>query len=213
MTCLLLVLSMVILGQGAVLVDRVAVVVGKRIIKASDIDRDVRLTSFVNQQQIDVTPAARRKAAARLVDQEIIREELSAQGYSRASDANADGLLSDITKQRFRGSDAQLRAALFRYGLTKDQLHEQLLWQLTVLRFIDQRFRPGTVVTDDEIKIYYDQHLADLKRQHPNANTLGALSGNIKTALEGELVDKEFDQWLDEARKRNRIDYKEAAFQ
>jgi peptidyl-prolyl cis-trans isomerase SurA len=213
MTCFLLVLSIVIVGQGAVLVDRVAVVVGKRIIKASDIDRDMRLTSFVNQQKPDFSPAARRKAAARLVDQEIIREELSAQGYSRASDADADRLLSDIAKQGFRASDAQLRAALVRYGLTKEQLHEQLLWQLTVLRFIDQRFRLGVLVTDDEIKIYYDQHLADLKRQYPSENSLGALSEKIKTALEGELVDKEFDQWLDEARKRKRIEYKEASLQ
>jgi peptidyl-prolyl cis-trans isomerase SurA len=210
---ILLLASVVIAGQGAVFVDRVAVIVGKRVIKSSDIDRDLRLTSFINRQEIDSSAAARRKAAARLVDQQIIREELSAQGYSRASDADADELMKDITKQRFKGSDAQLRVTLARYGVTKDQLHEQLLWQLTVLRFIDQRFRPGVLVTDEEVRSYYDQHLADLKRESPNANSFEAISGKIKASLEGERVDKEFEAWLDEARKRNRIDYKEAAFQ
>ena len=33
----------------------------------------------------------------------------------------------------------QLRAALAKYGLTEELLREQLVWQLTVLRFIDQR--------------------------------------------------------------------------
>jgi hypothetical protein len=200
-------------GNAAVLVDRVAVVVGKRVIKASDIDRDLRLTAFLNRQQMDLSAAARRKAADRLVDQEIIREELSAQGYSRAGDRDADELMKQISTQRFQGSDAQLKAALARYGITKEQLHEQLLWQLTVLSFIDQRFRPGVLITDEEVQAYYDQHLADLKREYPSGYTPQATSGKIKSSLEGERINTEFETWLAEAHKRHRIDYKESAFQ
>ena len=213
MKCLLALLMVGAAAESAVLVDRVAVVVGNHVIKASDIDRDLRVTAFINRQQMDLSAAARKKAAGRLVDQQIIREELSAQGYSRASDQDADALMKQIVTQRFQGSGAQLTATLNRYGVTKDQLHEQLLWQLTVLRFIDQRFRPGVLVTDEEVKAYYDQHLADLKREYPNGNSFEGLSGKIKETLEGERIDTEFESWLDEARKRHRIDYKEAAFQ
>ena len=45
-----------------------------------------------------------------------------------------------------------------RYGLTEPKLREQLLWQLTVLQFIDERFRGGVVVTDDDVRDYYDEH-------------------------------------------------------
>jgi hypothetical protein len=212
MVQLLALLIAAIVAGAPVLVDRIAVIVGKQVIKTSDVDRDVRVTCFINRQQIDLSAAARRKAAERLVDQLIIRQEVSEQGYSRASDADASELLNEITRERFQGSDALLKAALLRYGLTKEILDEQLLWQLTVLRYIDQRFRPGVMVTDEEIQAYYNAHLSEFKREYPKDFSLQTLSPKIKTSVEGERVDKEFDAWLDEARKRNRIEYKEAAF-
>ena len=39
-----------------------------------------------------------------------------------------------------------MRQDLNQYGVTEDELHDALLWQLTVLRFIDERFRPGVMV-------------------------------------------------------------------
>ncbi len=200
-------------GQSAVLIDRIAVIVGTHVVKASDVDRDLRVTSFVNRQQMDFSPTAKRKAADRLVDQQIIRLELTAQGYARATDSNADSLLKQIARDRFQGSEATLKANLLRYGLSEDQLREQLLWQLTVLSFIDQRFRPAVLVTDDDVRAYYDQHLGDLKRDNPRDNSFAAMSPKIRQSLEGQQIDKEFEAWLDQARKRNRIEYREAAFQ
>jgi hypothetical protein len=106
-----------------------------------------------------------------------------------------------------------LRAALNAYGITEDQLRAHLLWQLTVIRFIDQRFRPGVLVSDEEVRAYYDQHLADLKRQYPGNNSFEALAPKIRASLEGERINKSFAEWLDQARKRTRIEYREAAFQ
>lgn len=201
------------LASGAILVDRIAVIVGQQVIKASDVDRDLRVTAFLNRQPLDSSPAARRKAAERLVDQEIIRRDVATQGYSRPSDSDAEAMIARITRDRFHGSEAQLKAALSRYGLTRDLLREQLLWQLTVLRFIDQRFRPGVLVTDEEVQAYYNEHLGDLKREYPNDFRFATLSPKIRTSLEGQRIDQEFEAWLEQARTRNRIEYKEAAFQ
>jgi hypothetical protein len=199
--------------NGAVLIDRIAVIVGKQAIKSSDVDRDLRVTAFINSQPLDLGAAARRKAADRLVDQQIVRTEISVQGYSRPTDADAEQLLQQITNDRFHGSATQLQSALVRYGLSRALLREQLLWQLTVLRFIDQRFRPGILVTDEEVRAYYDQHLADLRREYAKDFTFETLSQKIRASLEGERIDQEFETWLDQARKRNRIEYKDAAFQ
>jgi hypothetical protein len=199
--------------SGSVVVDRIAVIVGKQVIKSSDVDRDLRVTAFINRQPLNLSAAARRTAAERLIDQQIIHQELSAQGYSRPSEGDANQMLQQITKERFQGSTPLLQSALVRYGLSKDILRERLLWQLTVLRFIDQRFRPGILVTDEDVRAYYDQHLADLKREYPKDSSFQALSTKIRNSLEGQRIDQEFEAWLDEARKRNRIEYKEAAFQ
>jgi hypothetical protein len=40
-----------------------------------------------------------------------------------------------------------------------------------------------------------------------------ALEPKIRASLEGEQLNKNFDEWVAEARKRDRIVYREAAFQ
>jgi peptidyl-prolyl cis-trans isomerase SurA len=193
-------------------IDRIAVVVDRHAIKLSDIDRDLRVTEFLNRQPLDLGPQARRKAAERLIDQFVIEKAISTNGFPGPSEKDADALMKDLRRDRFGGSDERLRRALSSYGLTEDQLLEQLLWQLQVLRFIDQRFRPGVQVTDEEVRKYYDQHRSELERANPEAG-FDALAPKIRATLEGEQVNQNFFQWLDQARKRARIEFEEEAFQ
>ena len=194
-------------GASAVVIDRIAVVVGKLAIKTSDIDRDLRLTAFLNRAPLVESADAKKKAADRLVDQQIIRQQIATGDYPRAADSDAAALLQQLRTDRFGGSDTRLRAELSRYGLTEAQLQEHLLWQLTVLRFIDERFRPGVQVSDDEVRKYYDQHLADLKRQYPKDFTFPALEPAIRQSLEGEQTNKQFEEWLDTAHQNIWIEY------
>jgi len=97
---------------GAVVLDRVAVVVGKRAIKLSDIERDIRVTAFLNHATLETSAAARCKSAERLVDQTVIRDEIATGDYERATDADAVGLLNNLRRDRFGGSDARLREEL-----------------------------------------------------------------------------------------------------
>jgi len=142
----------------------------------------------------------------------VIREAILTNGLPGPSEKDADVLLNDLRRDRFGGSDARLREDLLRYGLTEDQLLAQLLWQLQVLRFIDQRFRPGVQVTDREIQDYYAQHRAELERQNPGAG-FEKLTPKIRATLEGEQINGNFFEWLDRARKRQRIEFKQEAFQ
>jgi hypothetical protein len=196
-----------------VVLDRMAVIVGKHVIKASDIDLDLRVTAFLNRQPFSVDGQAKRQSAERLIDQEIIRREIVAGNYRRPPDSNAAALMNNLRRDRFGGSDVSMRAALQRYGITEDQLLAQLLWQLTVLRFVDQRFRPAVIVSDDEVRAYYDQHLAELRREYPQAKSFEDLEPKIRSLLEGQRINENFTQWLEEARKRDRIEYRQEAFQ
>ena len=92
-----------------------------------------------------------------------------------------------------------------------DQLREQFVWQLTVLSFIEQRFRASTLVTDEDLRSYYDQHLVDLRRQNPQTASYEAFEPQIRKLLEGERVNQSFNQWLSQARNRYRIEYKQEA--
>ena len=209
----ILLLSLASALSGATVVDRMAVVVGQHVIKSSDIFRDLGATEFLNREQPNFSADARHKAADRLIEQSIIRDEIANGGYKWASSADADALLNKIRQERFGGSDDRLRAELSRYGLTEEELREQLLWQLTVLRFIDQRFRAGVLVTDEEVRTYYDLHLADLKRQYPQDSSYKALEPKIRASLEGERINQNFVESIEGARKRVHVRYLQGAFE
>jgi len=195
----------------AVVLDRIAVIVGKRVIKTSNIDVDLRLTAFLNREPARTDSDNKHRSAERLIDQEIIRQEIINGGFRRPAESQSAALEAQLTRDRFGGSDARLRVELTRYGLSESDLREQLLWQLTVLSFIEQRFQGGAAVADEDVRSYYDQHLAELRRQNPQASSYEALQPQIRKLLEGERVNQNFNQWLSQARNRYRIEYKQEA--
>ena len=79
----LLYLLIGVLPASAVIVDRIAIVVNDRVIKDSDISRDIRIIDFLNGDQLDFSEAARKKSAQRLIDQQLIRREVQVGGYPR----------------------------------------------------------------------------------------------------------------------------------
>ena len=120
--------------------DRVAVAVGNHAISSSDIERDIRLTAFMNGSKLDFSLAEKRKAADRLIDQWMIREEMAKRNYAAVSATNIDAVFNKIKAARFR-SAAEYQEALGNYGITESELKAQVAWQATVLRFIAERFQ------------------------------------------------------------------------
>jgi peptidyl-prolyl cis-trans isomerase SurA len=206
------ILAVSTLLSGAVVLDRIAVIAGSHVIKTSDIDRDIRLTDFLNGTPLNFASEAKRASAERLITQQIIRDEIASGGYRRPPASEAAQLEEDLRRDRFGSSEQRLNEALQRYGLTEAQLREQLLWQVTVLRFIDQRFRGGVVVTDEEARDFYDEHYVELRKQYPKDNSLEALEPKIRTMLEGQRINEAFNQWLDQARQGERVVFKPGAF-
>ena len=204
--------SVLLAFASAEILDRIAVTVGKHAIKSSDIERDLLVTEFLNREPLNLSSNARRASAERLIDQALISDEIADGGYARPADSDSHALVNRIRQERFGGSAARLSESLAAYGLTEDQLRQQLLWQLEVLRFIDQRFRSSVLVTDEDVRSYYEQHHAGLARQNPNSVTLEALTAKIRQSLEGERINQNFAQWLDEARQRYQIQYHQEAF-
>jgi len=190
----------------AAIIDRVAIVVSNYPILDSAIDREIRVTSFLNHTSPDFSPASRKRAASRLIDQELIRTEIQTGEYPVAPESEAAQLLAQIRKDRSE-STGEYRQALARARITEEQLKDRLLWQMTVLRFIDARFRPGVTVSDEQIAEYYNAHLA----QFPG--TLEQASSKISDVLTGEQVNTGLDEWLNQKRQQTRIEYLEKALQ
>ena len=174
-------------GSAAV-VDRVAIVIGKQVVTESEVLDDLRLTEFIDNEPLDLAPAARRAAAEHLVDQELIRRELEMSGYPKDSASEADALLRKFRQSRFHAL-AEYRAAMRKYGIAEDQLKQRLLWQLSAIRFTDLRF--GS--------------------QPPAAGSQSA--GGTDADASGSSVDRQMDAWLKQARADTKITLKPEAFQ
>jgi hypothetical protein len=192
----------------AEIVDRVSVVVGTRVIKQSDIDRDIRVVSFLNQTAPDFSARSRKQAASRLIDQLLIRQDIQSTGAAPAALGGMEQLLMQIKKDRF-ANDAQYREALKRYGLSDEDLRSALLWQLTVLRFIDQRFGSAKAVSEQEIEQYFNSHRAELTKSHPAARSATDIRPEIEAEISGERANQQFEAWIDQTRKDAPIEYRE----
>ncbi len=193
----------------AVIIDQIAIVIGNSIIKDSDISRDLRVTEFLNNAPLNLSLAARKKAASRLIDQVFIRREIQIGDYPEASWKQANEELDKLRQQRFK-TDGAFNQALHRYGLAPIDLRTQFQWQLTILSFIDIRFKPAVMVTDEEIDKYYNQHRPELERAYPGKASLDDLRQEIRNRITEQKVNRQFFSWLDAQRKDNKIQYLEA---
>ena len=188
-----------------VIIDRIAIVIGNSIIKNSDIERDIRVTDFLNGQPLNLTSSARKSSANRLIDQVFIRQEIRLGDYPRATMEEAEAELAQLEQQRFRTA-ATIQESLKRYGLTESELRQEFQWHLTVLRFIDARFRPAVLITDEDVQKYLREHPAAVRHDNPNAS-IDDQSKDIRNTLTGEQINKLFFSWLDEQRKDAKITY------
>ena len=67
------------------IIDRIAVIVGSSIVKDSDIERDLRVTYFLDGAPLDLGTESRKKATKRLIDQIFIRREIRLGDYPAAT--------------------------------------------------------------------------------------------------------------------------------
>ena len=101
------------------------------------------------------------------------------------------------------------------YGITDQDVKDVLLWQRTLLLFIEVRFRSGVQVTGQEIRDYFDKVVQPAaEAAHPGQPiALEDYRDRIEHTIAGQRDDLQMDTWLKEARSRTEIVYHEEAFQ
>jgi hypothetical protein len=194
----------------AVVVDRIAVTVGNQVITETEILRDIALSAFLNGEKPSFTPESKREAAEREVEQKLIRREMELGHYPDATDDQAAGLLDSTAKNV--GGEEELEHQLAAAGLTIRDLEQHLLWQLTLVRFIDLRFRPAIQVTAQDVQEYYTGDF--LPKQKPGQQVkLADVRDEIQETLSAQRADQQLDEWLKHEKAITRIEYKQEAFE
>jgi hypothetical protein len=201
-------------GLHSEIIDRIAVSVGNQAIATSDLDREIRVTAFLNRTQPDFSSAGRRTTADRMVEQRLILRELENSRYPEPAASEIEPILATFKKDNFADDDAYLHELAER-GITDLQVRDELLWQRRLLLFIDVRFRPGVQVSDQEVEDYFHKTVEPAAQAaHPGqAITLDEYRDQIEEKLTGEQVDKQMSAWLTNQRQRSDVVFHPEAFQ
>jgi len=187
--------------------DRIAVTVGKEVITESQIVRDLEVAAFLDHKAADLSVTAKRASAERLVDQVLILREAEESHVTLPSTEAAKGLVAPYA------AESGYQAELQRYGISEADLAAHLLAGLRTLAFTNLRFRPDVMVSEQEIKTYYDKLVG---KTPPAAGPIPSLE-NSRDQIEKILVEQKvleaLDQWLVLARSMVRIQFHDKAFQ
>lgn len=186
----------------AVVVDRVAIAAGNKVITESEVELRVRLSAFQNGTKPEMTLTARREAGSRLLDQKLVEREMEVGHYPQLSNEGRQQLLRDYAEQYFQSDAAAMGRALAIYGLTAQDLEEDLARQEDMLSFLSLRFRPAVQVSEQEIQTYY--------RTKTNGQIpLEEMRAQIEKVLTNERADQDLEAWIKDQRRRTRIEYQD----
>lgn len=192
------------LPANAVVVDRVAIAVGNKVITESEIELRIRLTAYQNSEIPDLSLASRRQAASRLIDQKLIEREMEVGHYPNLPEVRAKELLMEYLTQNYDGDAAAMVIELTQYALLPGDIQEDLARQADLLTFLNLRFRPAVQVSDQEARKSFDEK-ATAAGTAQDEQTYGSLRASIERQLTTEKADKELDIWLEDQEKRTRI--------
>ena len=189
------------------IIDRIVATVNGQPILQSDWDVVMRCEAFLDQRPLQFTPEASRASLERLVDQELLRQQIRTFRLKPVSESELRSRLQEIRQQLPGGaSDAGWQAVLNRYGITEKELEERVSDQLEILRFIDARLRPTVHVDRRSIEAYYrDKLLPQLKEKGAKEVPLVEVSPQIEEILSQQAMDSLLAELLRDLRQQSEI--------
>ncbi len=187
-------------------VDRVVANVNGHVVLQSDWEQEVAFEAFSNARDPDSFTAAERNAALdRLIDQELLREQVRPSQPAAADEVAAR--LAEVRKlQPDCATDAGWHAKLQRYGLTQSWLEKRLSDQIQLMKLVEDRLRPSIQIDQRAVETYYrDQLLPEMKRAGSRAAPLTEVVGRIKELLAEQKMNELLSGWLASLRSGSQI--------
>lgn len=206
-------LVMVALATGIValaghseIIDRIAASVGNRVITASDLDRQIRVAAFSDGVKPDFSPEHKKAVVNAMIEQKLVESELSNSRYPLPDPAELIPAIEKFKKEHFK-DEADYQASLASYGISEDDFRELLLWQRTLILFIQVRFETGVQLGASEVEDYFTNTVkpAAEAARPGQVITLEDFRDQIERTLTGRKADAQMDTWLRDVRRRTNV--------
>jgi hypothetical protein len=202
-----------------VLLDRVVAVVNRHVILASDLDDEIRLS--VLDPNVAGQTLTRRRALEQLISRALIEQQIRQEDVQTAEppQAEVDARLAEIRRElpaclrENCATEEGWQAFLAAHHLTPQRVETYLRYRLEILRFIEQRFRQGIRISQQEIATYYNDVLLPQYSPGETVPPLRQVSPRIEEILLQEQVNALFGDWLANLRKEGDVEVLDPALE
>jgi hypothetical protein len=181
---------LILFGAHAEIIDRIAVSVGTRVITQSDLERQIRVTAFQDGKPPDFSTANKHAVAEKMIEQKLIQRELENSRYPAPAPSDLAPAIEAFKKAHYPDNTAY-QSALTAAGITEQDLLDVLVWERTLLSFIEIRFESGILASEQEIG------------DHAKQNNLSVAAA--ERALVTSRADQQLDEWLRTTRRRTTV--------
>ncbi len=180
-------------------VDRIVATVNGRVILQSDWDEALCYEALVSNRELDqFTDDDRRAVLDRLIDQELLREQMKSADFRHATDAEVQARMAEARKQYPQAAtDEGWHSLLATYHISEKDLFSRMRQQIDVMRLVDARLRPAVQIDSKSIEAYYrDQFAPKLKEAGAPDVPLDEVSAKIRELLTEQKVSQMLVSWL-----------------
>ena len=207
LTVIFLLLTSIFSRAGDV-IDRIVATVNGHAILQSDWEDAISYEGFIQGRPVNQFTAADRKAALdRLIDQELLREQLHAAAPSEPEQKEVEQRIQQIRKL-YPGSETEQgwQATLRAHGFNESELKSRLTQQFELMRLVDARLRPGVQIDPRSIEIYYQETLVpELRKSGGKQLPLAEVAPKVKEVLTQQKINDLLVAWLRNLRAESQI--------
>jgi hypothetical protein len=187
--------------------DRIVATVDRHAITRSDVEQEARFTHFTEGILGGITNQDEIAALGRLVDRDLIAEQLAVFGNVTVSKKELDARLDEMRRQiPGAQSDAGWHRLLAENGLTEEDVDSRVTQEIQTLHFFDLRFRSEVRVGPKAIQTYYDtKFVPEMKKRSLTPPPLEQVQDQIEEIVREERVNTLISDWLKTLRNQSRI--------
>jgi hypothetical protein len=189
-------------------IDRIVATVNGHIILQSDWTTALRYEGLLSARSLrDFTEEDRRAVLDRLIDQELLGEQMKSALIKHASQEEAAAQVAQ-TRQLYAdaATDDGWKTVLTRFGLTEKALVAHVQEQLDLMRLVDAHLRPTVQIDSKTIEAYYrDRFVPELKQSGAGEVPLQEVSAKIRELLTEEKVSELMVSWLQSLRSESKL--------
>jgi parvulin-like peptidyl-prolyl isomerase len=189
-------------------IDRIIATVNGHVILQSDWDEALCYEALLtNRTLAQITDDDRRAVLDHLIDQELLREQMTSADFTHATDAEVSAKVAEARKGYPQAASADAwQSLLAQFHLSEKDLLNHIRQQIDVMRLVDARLRPAVEIDSKSVEAYYrNQFVPKLKQAGASEVPLAEVSVKIRELLTEQKVSELLVSWLQTLRSEGQV--------